>query len=59
MSNSNNVKDNYTAKLRFKSILLFLVCVILTLICIVPIYILFINSTRTHVDIINSVTFIH
>lgn len=58
MSNSNNVKDNYTAKLRFKSILLFLVCVILTLICIVPIYILFINSTRTHVDIINSVTFI-
>ncbi|MCM1227171.1 MAG: carbohydrate ABC transporter permease [Clostridium sp.] len=55
---SNKVKDNYNAKLRTQSIILFIVCVILSLICIVPIYILVINSTRTHVDIINTVSFI-
>lgn len=55
---SEQVKENYTAKLRIKSIILFIVCVLLTLICVVPIYILLVNSSRTHVDIINSVSFI-
>lgn len=54
----SKAKDNYTAKLRAKSALLFIVCLILTFICIFPIYILFINSTREHVDIISSVSLI-
>lgn len=58
MSNEKQPKDNYTAKLRFKSGLLFLVCVLLTLICLVPIYILIINATRSHADIQGSVSFI-
>lgn len=51
-------KDSYTAKLRTKSVFIFIVCVLLTLICLVPIYILIINATRSHVDIIGSVSFI-
>ncbi|MGN1480292.1 carbohydrate ABC transporter permease [Porcipelethomonas sp.] len=54
----SKAKDNYTAKLRAKSIVLFIVCVLLTLICLLPIYILIINATRKHVDIISSVSFI-
>ena len=42
MSKAN---ENYTAKLRAKSIVLFIVCILLTLVCLVPIYILIINST--------------
>ena len=55
MSKAN---ENYTAKLRAKSIVLFIVCILLTLVCLVPIYILIINSTRSHVDIISSVSFL-
>jgi multiple sugar transport system permease protein len=51
-------KENYTAKLHAKSVLLFIVCILLTLICLVPIYILLINATRKHVDIISTVSFI-
>lgn len=51
MSNEKQPKDNYTAKIRLKSGILFLVCVILTLICLLPIYILIINATRSHVEI--------
>ena len=51
-------KENYSAKLRAKSMVYFVICIILTLICLVPIYILIINATRKHVDIISSVSFI-
>lgn len=53
---NNEVKDNYTAKLRTKSIVLFIVCVLLTLICVLPIYILLINSTRSHYEVTSSVS---
>ncbi|NLT07896.1 MAG: carbohydrate ABC transporter permease [Ruminococcus sp.] len=39
-------KDNYMFKIRLKSTILFVWCLILTAICLVPIYILLINATR-------------
>ncbi|HRR76139.1 MAG: carbohydrate ABC transporter permease [Ruminococcus sp.] len=39
-------KDNYMFKIRLKSTILFVWCIILTIICLVPIYILLINATR-------------
>ncbi len=47
-------KDNYTQKKMIKSALVFLVCVILTLVCLVPIYLLLVNATRAHNDISSS-----
>jgi len=58
MSSNNVSKDNYSAKLRFKSILLFLVCVLLTIICLLPIYILIINATRTYAEVTGGVSLI-
>ena len=58
MSSNNVSKDNYSAKLRFKSILLFLVCVLLTIICLLPIYILIINATRTSAEVTGGVSLI-
>ena len=50
MSNMKSVygqpKDNYMFKIRLKSTILFIWCVILTIICLLPIYILVINATR-------------
>ncbi len=58
MSVEKQPKDNYTFKLRLKSTILFIVCVILTLICLVPIYILIVNATRSHTEIANSLSLI-
>lgn len=44
-------KDNYHAKLIAKSTGIFIVCVLLTLICLVPIYILIVNSTHASMDL--------
>ena len=44
-------KDNYHAKIIAKSTGIFIVCVILTLLCLVPIYILIVNSTHAHLDL--------
>ncbi len=44
-------KDSYHSKIMAKSIAIFVVCVILTLICLVPIYILIVNSTHAHMDL--------
>ena len=57
MSQEKQVKDNYTFKIRLKSGILFIVCVILTLICLIPIWILVVNATRSSVDIASSVSF--
>lgn len=50
MSTSPNIqkqpKDNYNTKLHIKSGILFFVCVLLTIICILPIYLLIVNSTK-------------
>ena len=52
-------KDNYTFKIRLKSTILVIWFVILTIICLLPIYIIVINSTRTTADIIqNGISFI-
>ena len=40
-------KDSYHAKIMAKSIAILVVCIILTLICLVPIYILIVNSTHS------------
>ena len=51
MSNMKSVygqgKDNYMFKIRLKSRNTFIWFVILTLICLLPIYILLINATRS------------
>ncbi len=44
-------KDNYMFKIRLKSTILFIWCLILTVICLLPIYILLINATREASDI--------
>lgn len=50
---------NYNAKIRVKSGLILLVLILLTLVCLVPIYILIVNSTRSSVDIAsNGVSFV-
>jgi len=44
-------KDNYHAKIIAKSTGIFIVCVLLTLICLVPIYILIVNSTHDTMEL--------
>ena len=44
-------KDNYHAKIVAKSVGIFIVCVLLTLICLVPIYILIVNATHDHLHL--------
>ena len=51
-------KDNYTKKIKIKSWVLFAWMVILTIICLLPIYILMINSTRSSVEIQNGFSLI-
>lgn len=51
-------KDSYSKSLRTKSIILTVWFIILTIICLLPIYILLINATRSHTDISTSVSFI-
>ena len=62
MSKMNKVygesKDNYTAKIRRKEWTIFAVCVLLSIICLLPLYILFINATRDSVKIASSISFI-
>ena len=51
-------KDNYTAKLRIKSTILLVWFIFLTIVCLLPIYILIVNATRQSSDIVNSISFI-
>lgn len=53
-----DVKDNYTFKIKMKSTILVIWFIFLTVICLLPIYILVINSTRTHTDIANGLSFV-
>lgn len=61
MSNMKSVygtsKDNYSLKIKLKSGVLLLWMIILTLICLLPIYILVINATRSDLDIASSLAF--
>ncbi|MDO5559349.1 MAG: carbohydrate ABC transporter permease [Oscillospiraceae bacterium] len=47
-------KDNYAATVRLKSIGVMVVLILLAVICLLPIYILAVNATRTSTDIINN-----
>ncbi len=62
MSNMNKVygksKENYTAKIKRKEWTVFIICVILSVICLLPMYILFINATRDSAKIASSISFI-
>lgn len=51
-------KDSYTAKLKTKSIILTIWFIILTIICLLPIYILVVNATRDSTSIANGISFI-
>ena len=55
MSKMNSVygqgKDNYMFKIRLKSTILVIWFILLTIICLLPIYILVINATRSSHDI--------
>ncbi len=57
MSKMNKVygepKSNYTAKLKIKSAILFVWFVILTIICLLPLYMLIINASHSSSDISN------
>ncbi len=45
-------KDNYHTKIMLKSTGIFIVCLILTLICLIPIYILIVNATHDSMDLV-------
>ncbi len=51
-------KDNYMLKIRIKSTILFIWFVILTVICLLPIYALLINATRSNNEISSGFTLI-
>lgn len=51
-------KDNYSFKIKLKSGILLAWFIILTIICLLPLYILIINVTRNTNDIANGVSFI-
>ncbi len=57
-STYNEPKDNYTASLKVKSNILLVWFIILTIICLLPIYILIVNATRESTAIANSVSFL-
>ncbi|MDE5753643.1 MAG: carbohydrate ABC transporter permease [Oscillospiraceae bacterium] len=44
-------KDNYHKQIMIKSTIILVVCILLTLICLVPIYILIVNATHTHTEL--------
>lgn len=51
-------KGSFQTQVLVKSILIYLVLIILTLICLVPVWILIVNATRLHNDIIGNVSLI-
>ncbi|MBO5384379.1 MAG: carbohydrate ABC transporter permease [Ruminococcus sp.] len=62
MSNMKSVygtaKDNYSFKIKLKSTILFIWFVILTIICLLPIYILIVNATRPDSEITTTLSLI-
>ena len=51
-------KDSYALKIKLKSTILFLWFLFLTIICLLPIYILVINATRSHQAISTGISFV-
>ena len=48
-----DTQENYTRSLKIKSGIIFVWLIILTIICLLPIYILILNATRSHGEIIS------
>lgn len=46
------VSQNYMLKQRLKSALYFVICILITLICLIPIYLLIMNATHSHTELI-------
>lgn len=51
-------KGGYQTQVLVKSALIYVVLILLTLICLIPLWILVVNSTRSHADIISGVSLI-
>lgn len=51
-------KDNYIEGTKAKSWIIFAVCILITIICLLPIYILVVNATRTSLQISNGISFV-
>lgn len=51
-------KSSYQTQVIVKSILIYLALILLTLICLIPLWILLVNATRQHSDIIGNFTLI-
>lgn len=58
MKDTYGEQKSYTKSLKTKSIILTVWFIILTIICLLPIYILIVNATRSHADISASVSLI-
>lgn len=58
MKDNYKIKDNYNTNLRIRSLIITVICVILAIICLLPIYLLIINATRNTSEILNGATLI-
>ena len=55
----SGVDEGYHKRMQLQSNIIFVVCIIITIICLFPIYILIVNATRTSTDITsNGITFL-
>ncbi len=48
------VSQNYMLKQRIKSAIYFIICIIITLICVVPILLMLINATRSNAELVRA-----
>jgi len=48
------VSENYMLKQRIKSLIYFIICVLIALVCLVPIYILLMNATHSDAELVRS-----
>ena len=55
---ANKANANYTHLIRFESAIIFILCILLTLICLLPFVIVVVNATRDHGQISRSVSLI-
>lgn len=55
---ANKANANYTHLIRFESAIVFILCILLTIICLLPFVIVVVNATRDHGQISRSVSLI-
>lgn len=54
MANSNQARETYRTSIRIHSIIRLILCILLTVICLLPIYIIIVDATRSTADIIDN-----